>query len=269
MTCGSRLAIFVSRSYLSLCCCSPLVNFGDWLGPLWGYPEGTEYTVGGRLFAYTLRSENVNKTSGSLRHRLSGSGNNSMEARIERVDDSLFVLYEPDPPLTANLDIFFFHGAQFGDSSDEETYINTWKSSGPAGVLWPQVWLSAHYPLARIFAVSPELIGLLNRADKNKSLSAVEKLIYSRELAELDWSFGQLTRMNGWTVHSLGEECQSDYVYEWYKPTEGPVEMDLLFFHGLNLDKETGDAMHVSTWTSTEGSESHVWPKNLAFAGLP
>ncbi|KAL2650368.1 hypothetical protein R1flu_018496 [Riccia fluitans] len=62
---------------------------------------------------------------------------------------------------------------------------------------------------------------------------------------------------------------QSDYVYEWYKPTEGPVEMDLLFFHGLNLDKETGDVMHVSTWTSTEGSESHVWPKTWLSQDFP
>ncbi|KAL3675290.1 hypothetical protein R1sor_025238 [Riccia sorocarpa] len=41
---------------------------------------------------------------------------------------------------------------------------------------------------------------------------------------------------------------------------DGPAEMDILFFHGLNLNDPDRDDIHVSTWTSGEGREAHLWP---------
>ncbi|KAL3698733.1 hypothetical protein R1sor_012809 [Riccia sorocarpa] len=61
----------------------------------------------------------------------------------------------------------------------------------------------------------------------------------------------------------------NDYVYELYKPIDGPAEMDILFFHGLNLNSTASNDIHVSAWTSGEGSEAHLWPKTWLSQDFP
>ncbi|KAL3701131.1 hypothetical protein R1sor_019153 [Riccia sorocarpa] len=50
------------------------------------------------------------------------------------------------------------------------------------------------------------------------------------------------------------------YIYELYTPKEEP-DMDIVFFHSLQLDGT--DNLHLSTWTSEDGGNYHVWPKTL------
>ncbi|KAL3698731.1 hypothetical protein R1sor_012807 [Riccia sorocarpa] len=45
--------------------------------------------------------------------------------------------------------------------------------------------------------------------------------------------------------------------------------MDILFFHGLNLSSTASDDIHVSAWTSGEGSEAHLWPKTWLSQDFP
>ncbi|KAL3675007.1 hypothetical protein R1sor_024955 [Riccia sorocarpa] len=65
-----------------------------------------------------------------------------------------------------------------------------------------------------------------------------------------------------------GEQL-NDYVYELYKPMDGPAEVDVLFFHGLNLNPTASNDIHVSTWTSGEGREAHLWPKTWLSQDFP
>lgn len=56
------------------------------------------------------------------------------------------------------------------------------------------------------------------------------------------------------------------HVYELYKPTTGDVNVEILFFHGLQL-KNTHNA-YLSTWTSGDESKQ-VWPQTWLAKEFP
>ncbi|KAL2623572.1 hypothetical protein R1flu_003777 [Riccia fluitans] len=74
-----------------------------------------------------------------------------------------------------------------------------------------------------------------------------------------DYPYDDQINSQGEKVPRLGEKL-NDYIYELYKPAEGPADMDMLLFHGLDWDNDPSDAIHVSTWTCGKGEEAHVWP---------
>ncbi|KAL3688492.1 hypothetical protein R1sor_014801 [Riccia sorocarpa] len=66
---------------------------------------------------------------------------------------SIYELFTPSADSIA-LDIIFFHGFQRGSTPD--VHVSTWRSSSKDApeVIWPQAWLPAKYPQARVLTVS-------------------------------------------------------------------------------------------------------------------
>ncbi|KAL3698420.1 hypothetical protein R1sor_012496 [Riccia sorocarpa] len=78
----------------------------------------------------------------------------STQEEIRKVSDALYVLFEPKPAESANLDIFFFHGLECEGADDRDAHFLTWRSTGGKQEIWPQKWLPEDFPQARIISVS-------------------------------------------------------------------------------------------------------------------
>ncbi|KAL2630340.1 hypothetical protein R1flu_015026 [Riccia fluitans] len=77
---------------------------------------------------------------------------NTDTPKVQKLNDSLYLLYEPDPPETAIINIFFFHGLQ--EDGNCKAHLSTWTSGEASRSLWPQSWLPLKFPQARIISVS-------------------------------------------------------------------------------------------------------------------
>ncbi|KAL3681066.1 hypothetical protein R1sor_024022 [Riccia sorocarpa] len=71
-----------------------------------------------------------------------------------QINSSLYQLYAPEPPLKADIDIFFFHGLLLGDPLDHVAHTTTWRSLDKKEEIWPKCWLPSDYSLARVITVA-------------------------------------------------------------------------------------------------------------------
>ncbi|CAM6092380.1 unnamed protein product [Calypogeia fissa] len=74
---------------------------------------------------------------------------------VVQVNESV---YKFNGPTTPNMQVLFFHGLQFDDSSD--SYLHTWESKDKS-CIWPQKWLLKDFPSAQILYISYD--GAINK----------------------------------------------------------------------------------------------------------
>ncbi|KAL3698344.1 hypothetical protein R1sor_012420 [Riccia sorocarpa] len=112
----------------------------------------------------------------------------SLQEGFQKISDALYVFYEPKPPQSAKLDIFFFHGleCEFEGADVRDAHILTWRSTGQNEEIWPQKWLREDFPQARIISVTYDCCTTQTETDGRMDLyligeSLVQEIRWARE----------------------------------------------------------------------------------------
>ncbi|KAG0564104.1 hypothetical protein KC19_8G083000 [Ceratodon purpureus] len=97
--------------------------------------------------------ENIMKQSGTEGSHNASAGPSASHGK--KLCDGVYSLYEPEGQ--PEVEIVFIHGLQLGHSEDayEHAYWTTWLArDGSQDNCWPQTWLAAVYPKARVLSIS-------------------------------------------------------------------------------------------------------------------
>ncbi|KAL3698339.1 hypothetical protein R1sor_012415 [Riccia sorocarpa] len=110
----------------------------------------------------------------------------SLQEEIQKISDALYVFYEPKPPQSAKLDIFFFHGLECEGADVRDAHILTWRSTGQNEEIWPQKWLREDFPQARIISVTYDCCTTQTETEGRMDLyligeSLVQEIRWARE----------------------------------------------------------------------------------------
>ncbi|KAG0557103.1 hypothetical protein KC19_11G102400 [Ceratodon purpureus] len=113
--------------------------------------------------------ENTMKQSGTEGNHNASAG--PSPSRGKKLCDGVYSLYEPEGQ--PEVEIVFIHGLQSDDPKDacNDAYWTTWLArDGSQDNCWPQTWLAAVYPKARVLSISYDA----SRALKSTSSGAMD-----------------------------------------------------------------------------------------------